>query len=257
MESLRVTLVQTALVWENPAVNMRMLEEKLRPLSGTTDLVILPEMFTTGFSMHSESLAENMDGPAVRWMQDMASQLGAVVTGSVIICDRGACFNRLLWVRPDGTYAIYDKRHLFSLAGEQHHYSAGTQRLLVRLKGWTICPLICYDLRFPVWSRNTQDYDLLIYVANWPKPRRHAWKSLLIARAIENQSYTVGVNRVGEDINGNEYTGDSMIVNFAGEVLYHIAYGEQSITITLDPAIQESFRAKFPFLNDGDDFQLK
>ncbi|MCB9285547.1 MAG: amidohydrolase [Lewinellaceae bacterium] len=257
MEPLRVTLVQTELAWEDPAANLQRLERKLHPISGTTDLIILPEMFTTGFTMRAEAMAEDMDGPTLRWMQAMASQLDAVITGSVVICERGACFNRLLWVRPDKTYAYYDKRHLFSLAGEQHHYTAGNQRLLVGLKGWTICPLICYDLRFPVWSRNTQDYDLLIYVANWPKARRHAWQSLLVARAIENQSYTIGVNRVGEDANGNEYTGDSMVVNFAGEVLYHIAYGEQSETLTLAHAIQESFRAKFPFLDDADDFSLK
>ena len=257
MEPLRVTLVQTDLVWENPEANLRLLEKKLQPLAGSTDLVILPEMFTTGFSMHSEALAEDMDGPALRWMQSMASALGAVVTGSLIICERGACYNRLLWVRPDQTWAFYNKRHLFSLVGEQHHFTAGDQRLLVKLKGWTICPLICYDLRFPVWSRNTQAYDLLIYVANWPKVRRNAWQSLLVARAIENQAYTIGVNRVGTDANGSEYAGDSTVVNFAGEVLFHIAYGEQCATLTLTPSIQESFRAKFPFLNDGDDFILK
>ena len=257
MESLRVTLVQTELAWEDPEANRFMLEKKLLPLSGNTDLVVLPEMFTTGFSMAPERLAEDMDGPTLAWMKSMAFQLNAVITGSVIICHRGHCFNRLFWVRPDQTYAMYDKRHLFTLAGEQHHYSAGKQRLLVTHKGWRICPLICYDLRFPVWSRNTQAYDLLIYVANWPIPRRNAWQTLLQARAIENQVYTIGVNRVGKDENGMEYAGDSMVVNFGGEILYHVAFGEQCATMALQPTIQESFRAKFPFLNDADDFLIK
>lgn len=258
MEPLIVSLVQTSLFWEDRSANMAMLEEKLMPLAGTTDIVILPEMFTTGFSMDSAGLAEDMDGPAVRWMQAMAAKMESVITGSLIIHDRGAYFNRLMWVRPDGTYAFYDKRHLFTLAGEHDHYTAGQQRLLVSHKGWTICPLICYDLRFPTWSRNPGGvFDLLIYVANWPKPRRNAWQSLLTARAIENQSYTIGVNRVGADGRGHEYTGDSMVVNFAGEVLYQVSHGEVCSTMKLEPAIQESFRAKFPFLNDADEVILK
>jgi predicted amidohydrolase len=257
MESLRVTLVQTSLHWEDAPANRKMLEAKLLPSAGTTDLVVLPEMFATGFSMKSTALAEEMDGPSMQWMRGMASQLNAVITGSLIIRERGAYFNRLVWMRPDGSYAQYDKRHLFTLAGEHNHYIPGKQRLLVALKGWTICPLICYDLRFPVWSRNSGAYDLLIYVANWPKPRRNAWQTLLTARAIENQSYTIGVNRVGEDGNGHEYTGDTMLVNFAGEVLYQVSHGEQCATFELDPVIQESFRAKFPFLRDSDEFLPK
>ena len=257
MESLRVTLVQTALVWEDAAANRTRLELKLVPLAGATDLVVLPEMFSTGFTMRSEALAEGMDGRTIRWMQEMAEKLQAVLTGSLIIKERGSCFNRLLWVRPDGTYGAYDKRHLFGLADEHLHYTAGEQRLLVQLKGWTVCPLICYDLRFPVWSRNNIAYDLLLYVANWPKPRRNAWQSLLVARAIENQAYTLGVNRVGADGNGHEYTGDSMAVSFTGEVLYHAAQVEQCGTLSLDPSIQKAFRTKLPFLKDADDFQLK
>ncbi|MBK7337964.1 MAG: amidohydrolase [Saprospirales bacterium] len=257
MEPLRVSLIQASLAWEDAVANRQNLEYLLAPLAGTTDLVVLPEMFSTGFSMRSESLAEEMNGPSVRWMQSMAQKLDAVLTGSLIIRERGVYYNRLLWVRPDGSFAIYDKRHLFGLAGEREHYTAGEHRLLVQLKGWSICPLICYDLRFPVWSRNTGAYDLLIYVANWPKPRRNAWQSLLVARAIENQSYTIGVNRVGFDGNGHEYTGDSMALSFTGEVLYHAAHIEQCASLTLDPALQKAFRAKFPFLGDGDDFILK
>jgi predicted amidohydrolase len=258
MEPLRVTLVQTSLFWEDPAANLGMLEEKLLPLAGATDLVVLPEMFTTGFSMQAARLAEEMGGHSMSWMKKMAERLNAVLTGSLIILERGAYFNRLLWMRPDGSYATYDKRHLFTLAGEPHHYTAGQERLLVTLKEWTICPLICYDLRFPAWSRNTRgSYDLLLYVANWPKARRNAWQSLLTGRAIENQAYTIGVNRVGEDGMGIVYSGDSMLVNFAGEALYQVAYGEHCTTLTLDPAIQDSFRAKFPFLEDADDFLWK
>ena len=257
MDPLRATLVQTTLDWEDPEANKARLEAKLLPLAGTTDLIVLPEMFSTGFSMRSEPLAEEMDGPTLAWMREMAQKTNAVLTGSLIIRERGACFNRLIWMRPDGTCAVYDKRHLFGLAGEHNHYTAGEQRLLVKLKNWTICPLICYDLRFPVWSRNTAPYDLLIYVANWPKPRRNAWQSLLVARAIENQAYVIGVNRVGIDGNGQEYTGDSMAVGFTGEVFYQLSQVEQCATLELEGGILKSYRAKFPFLKDADDFVIK
>lgn len=257
METLRVTTVQTSLHWEDAGANRQMLESKLVPLAGATDLVVLPEMFSTGFSMKSAALAEDPDGATMQWMKAMADSLQAVIAGSLIIRDRGAFYNRLIWMRPGGSYARYDKRHLFTLAGEHQYYTPGSERLLVTLKGWTICPLICYDLRFPVWSRNPGAYDLLLYVANWPKPRRNAWQALLTARAIENQSYCIGVNRVGTDGNGHEYAGDSMVVNFTGEALYQVAHGEQCATFELDPVIQEAFRAKFPFLKDGDEFVLK
>jgi len=257
MEPLRVTLVQSSLVWEDPAANRSALEIKLLPLAGTTDLVVLPEMFSTGFSMRSESLAEGMDGPTVAWMQQVAETLNAVVTGSLIIRERGRYFNRLVWARPDGTNATYDKRHLFSLAGENHHYTAGERRLSVSLKGWNVCPLICYDLRFPAWSRNTGGYDLLVYVANWPKPRRNAWQALLVARAVENQAYVIGVNRVGADGNGQEYAGDSMVVGFTGEEFFHASQVEHCSTLELDAAILKAYRAKFPFLKDADDIVLK
>jgi omega-amidase len=257
MEPLRVTLVQADLVWEDPQANRDRLEAQLASLTGATDLVVLPEMFTTGFSMRSEALAEEMDGPSVRWMQGMAEKLGAVVAGSLIIRERGGYYNRLLWVRPNHSIQYYDKRHLFTLAGEHKHFSPGVERLLVEIKGWTVCPLICYDLRFPAWSRNTGVYDLLIYAANWPQPRRNAWQSLIIARAIENQSYALGVNRVGTDGNGHIYMGDTMAVNFAGETLCHAAQSEQCLTLSLDPVAQEVFRAQFAFLKDGDEFTIK
>ncbi|MCB0641885.1 MAG: amidohydrolase, partial [Phaeodactylibacter sp.] len=226
------------------------------PLAGKTDLIVLPEMFTTGFSMRSEDLAEPMDGPTVRWMQDQAEKLGAVLCGSFIAEERALYYNRLVWMRPDGQYFTYDKRHLFTLADEQDYFTPGSERLLVEWKGWTICPLICYDLRFPVWSRNNGNIDLLLYVANWPSKRRHAWKTLLRARAIENQCYTVGVNRIGTDANEHPYAGDSSCIDFAGEILYQAAQVEQVCQMELSHDAQESFRARFPFLRDADRFTI-
>lgn len=254
---LRVTLVQTFLHWEDKGANIEMLTAKLAPLAGQTDLVILPEMFTTGFSMNASALAEKMDGTTLAWLRTTAKALDAVVTGSFIAEESGRYYNRLVWMPPNGDYAVYDKRHLFTLAGEQNYYRAGQSILTATLKGWKIRPLICYDLRFPVWSRNTDAYDLLIYVANFPERRRHAWKSLLVARAIENQAYTIGVNRVGEDGNGVYYSGDTQLIDYDGQVRFHQADEEIVHTQTLSLQAQQDYRTKFAFLADRDDFSIR
>lgn len=253
---LRVTLVQTFLHWEQKAANLANLGVRLALLAGKTDLVILPEMFTTGFSMNARQLAENMQGPTVAWMQQMAEDLNAVVTGSFIAEEDGNYYNRLVWMQPDGRYATYDKRHLFTLAGEHNHYRAGQSAPDFAWQGWKIRPLICYDLRFPVWSRNTSDYDLLIYVANFPEKRRHAWQSLLVARAIENQAYTIGVNRVGKDGKDIYYTGDSQVVDYDGQVIFHRADEEIIQTMEISYEAQQAYRRKFAFLADRDHFSI-
>ena len=251
---LRVTTIQSNLHWENPDANRTMFSEKIKELKGQTDLIILPEMFTTGFSMNTTELAERMDGATMQWLSQQANSVNAVVTGSFIATENGQCFNRLIWMQPDGVFFIYDKKHLFTLAKEHEHYSAGIERLIVELKGWKICPLICYDLRFPVWSRNTDDYDLLIYTASWPVMRAEAWKSLLVGRAIENQSYTIGVNRVGVDGGGYEYSGDSSVIDYTGKRLYCTSNMEDIFTATLDLEKQKHFRSKLNFLADRDEF---
>lgn len=257
MRDLRITLVQTALHWENAAANRKHFDELLLEVKpGSTDLVVLPEMFTTGFSMQPDVLAEKMDGPTMVWMLQKAVELRAVITGSLIIQSHGHYYNRLIWMRPDGTYETYDKRHLFSLAGEEKYYTAGQKRLIVALHGWRVCPLVCYDLRFPVWSRNRKDYDLLLYVANWPQRRSYAWKQLLIARAIENQSYVAAVNRVGNDGNQVAHSGDSGIIDPLGEVLFTQSHEPIIKTITLSHTHLTEVRDKFRFLDDGDEFDV-
>lgn len=258
---LRVTLVQTSLYWHDAAANHRHFDELLAPHAGTTDLIALPEMFTTGFTMAATEVAEPVDGPTTQWMRAMASRSGAVVTGSVVTRDGDRYFNRLLWVRPDGSYASYDKRHLFRMAREQEHYSAGNEMLTVTINGWRIRPLVCYDLRFPVWSRNRlatpEGYDLLLYVANWPERRRHAWCSLLTARAIENLSYCVGINRVGTDAKGFSYTGDSAAIDFLGQPLTPQSQVPFVSTVALQRAALDSYREQFPAYMDADEFDLR
>lgn len=256
MRNLSITLIQAPLQWEDREANRAYFARQLSSLSGLTDLVVLPEMFTTGFTMSARRLGEPMDGPTMNWLAEQAALVGAVLTGSFIAEENGRYFNRLIWMRPDGTYQHYDKRHLFTLSNEQDYYQAGSRRLIVDLHGWRVLPLICYDLRFPVWSRNTDDYDLLLYVANWPERRRHAWRSLLLARAIENQAYTIGVNRIGDDGNGIYHSGDSSVIDFAGEVRTHIAHQEQCHTVQLFWQAQQEFRQRFRFLDDRDAFQL-
>ncbi len=253
---MNVTLVQTDLAWENKMANLEQLAEQFSRQSIDTDLVVLPEMFTTGFSMNPAPLAEEMDGPTLKWLSEQAAKLDAAITGSFIAEVDGLFYNRLIWMFPDGSYQHYDKRHLFTLAGEHQHYSAGADRLLIEWKGWKICPLICYDLRFPVWSRNNEKYDLLLYVANWPERRRHHWQSLLVARAIENQAYTIGVNRVGKDGKDINYSGDSCLIDYAGETRVKLAYQEALLTVSLDKSSQDAYREKYAFLADQDSFQV-
>lgn len=255
---MRLTIVQTALHWENPATNRAMLAEKLAPLAGQTDLVVLPEMFTTGFSMHAAALAEDMTGPTIHWLREQAARLGAAVVGSFICRENDRYYNRLVFMRPDGQADCYDKRHLFSLAGEHETYTPSSERLVTEWLGWRICPLICYDLRFPVWSRQdkTEPYDLLLYVANWPARRGHHWRSLLPARAIENQCYVGAVNIVGADGNGYEYQGDSGIWDHTGMALCQISGAAGVYTGTLDLEAMRQYRRQLPFLEDADAFQI-
>ena len=213
-------------------------------------------MFSTGFSMDTATLAEEMSGPTVGWLREEAAALGCVITGSLIVRDAGQCFNRLVWARPDGSLEYYDKRHLFRMANEQQHYAAGTRRLVTEIKGWRVCPLICYDLRFPVWSRSRGDYDLLLYVANWPQRRAHAWAALLKARAIENLSYVVGVNRIGRDGNGTTYVGDSVALDFLGQPLSSEGGGDRVETVVLDLESLQSYRSSFPALLDADPYEI-
>lgn len=263
---MRLTIVQSSLHWENADANRQAFSQKLAPLSGSTDLVVLPEMFSTGFSMNAAALAEPMDGHTMSWLKATAKDLGAAITGSFICIENGQFFNRLVFMRPDGQFDFYDKKHLFSLAGEQVYFSPGKKRLTVEWQGWRICPLICYDLRFPAWSRNSTGsmmtgfqppYDLLIYVANWPSRRAHHWRALLAARAIENQAFVAGVNIVGTDGNGLEYTGDSAVVDFSGQPIAQISGQEGIFTAELSFEDLQHYRRQLPFLQDGDVFELR
>ena len=263
-EKLTIATIQTSLIWENPEANLKMFEEKINTISSKTDLIILPEMFTTGFTMNATALAENMNGKTVSWMQKIATKKQIAITGSLIINETSDLsqddnfYNRLVFVHPSGKIEVYDKRHTFTLAKEHETFSAGTKKIFIDYKGWKICPLICYDLRFPVWSRNTNNYDLLIYVASWPKKRVYAWDSLLKARAIENMSYTIGVNRIGLDGNNFEYNGHSIVLDSLGENISKENNEEEDIiSVTLSKVNQNTIRQKLAFLNDADAFILK
>ncbi len=260
MSSLTVTLIQTNIFWEDKPSNLAMLEKKIMSIPKRTELVVLPEMFSTGFSMQPEKLAEDMDGPTVNWMKKIARTNKIILTGSLIISENGHYFNRLLWVLPDGTLGYYDKRHRFAFAGEDKEYTPGHKRLIAQVKGWKINLLVCYDLRFPVWARQQSaeapEYDILLYVANWPERRSHAWKTLLTARAIENQCYVIGVNRVGNDGNQISYSGDSLVIDALGNTLYHKAVEEDLVTIVLKKEPLQEIREKFPFWRDADDFKI-
>ncbi len=258
---LNIALIQSDLIWERPKENRQQLVQKINTISSQVDLVILSEMFTTGFSMNPEKNAETMEGESVTWMVDIAKQKNIALVGSIIIETFeekvSRYVNRLLFVHPSGTIDFYDKKHTFTLAGEHEVYAAGTEKLIVDYKGWKICPLICYDLRFPVWSRNVENYDLLIYVASWPKVRTHAWDALLKARAIENMSYTIGVNRVGVDANNHEYSGNSVCYDALGACLVKNDSGNEAILeVTVDKEQQDSLRKRFNFLEDKDAFKL-
>ncbi len=256
-------MVQAATRWHDAAGNRDYYGALVRPLKGETDLVVLPETFLSGFTNETLHNAEAMDGEGMRWLAQFASEVDCVITGSLVIRHGDKCVNRMVWMRPDGSYEIYDKRHLFRMANEHERYSGGKDRLLVELNGWRILPQVCYDLRFPVWLRNRYDresdrfeYDLSIFVANWPAARRQPWRTLLRARAIENLSYVVGVNRVGTDGNDIPYAGDSAAIDFVGEPLVELGAQEQVVTVTLDANLLAAHRQRFPAWMDADDFAL-
>jgi predicted amidohydrolase len=281
MSSLSVTLIQPDLQWEDKLSNLKMLEEKICAIKEKTEVVILPEMFSTGFSMQPERLAETITGNTVQWMKKISREKKIILTGSLIIEESGKYFNRLIWMMPNGQFGSYDKRHCFAYAGEDQHYAAGDKRLIASVKGWRINLQVCYDLRFPIWARQqlvtlnstalgptglagstsltgptALEYDLLIYVANWPERRNHAWKTLLQARAIENQCYAIGVNRVGNDGNQIYYSGDSMIVGPLGELIYQKTGEEDVFTFLLTKERLEAVRSKYPFWRDADQFHI-
>ncbi|HNR91375.1 MAG TPA: amidohydrolase [Dokdonella sp.] len=260
---LRVSLVQGSTRWHDAAGNREYYGGLVRTLAGQGDLVVLPETFLSGFTNETLGNAETMDGEGLRWLRGLAAEVGAVVTGSLVVREGDKCVNRLVWMCPDGSHACYDKRHLFRMAGEHERYTGGSERLVVDINGWRICPQVCYDLRFPVWLRNRWsreaqrfDYDLLVFVANWPSPRRYAWSTLLRARAIENLSYCVGVNRVGSDGNGHAYSGDSAVLDFLGQPLVELGAQEQVVTVSLDPQALAAHRERFPAWMDADAFTI-
>jgi len=258
MDNLKITTFQGYLFWENIDKNLQNIALRLSAIREKTELIILPEMFNTGFTMNAEKLAEPMGGKTMQWMHKIAKQYNCVVTGSLIIKDGGKFYNRLIWVRPDGTQEHYDKRHLFTLAKEQETYTPGTKKLIVDLKGWKICPVICYDLRFPVWLRNVGgEYDILIIVANWPERRALHWRTLLPARAVENQSYVIGVNRVGHDGYEVYHSGDSTCISPMGEVIYYKRDEEDLYTFTISGSEPQKTRRALPFLQDEDKFNIE
>jgi omega-amidase len=256
MQDLNVALIQSNLEWENRKANLEKFDQIFLDLKPGLDLILLPEMFNTAFSMDPAKLAEGMEGETVAWLRKKAAEKNAAVTGSLIIQEKGNYYNRLIWMFPDGKYQYYDKKHLFTLAGEQNHYTAGSKKLIVDYKGWKFCPMICYDLRFPVWIRNTEKYDCLIFVANWPEPRVETWELLLLARALENQCYVLGVNRVGLDGNSINHTGNSMAINPIGKVLTKSTEIETVLYAQLDHNMVSRIRKNMPFLDDMDKFQV-
>jgi predicted amidohydrolase len=251
---MTITIIQNQIDWENKCYNLSKYAEIINETKNS-DVVVLPEMFTTGFSMSSQKLAEKMDGESVSWMIEVSKRNDCVITGSLTIEEDGKYYNRLLWVQPDGEIKFYDKKHLFAFGGEDKSYTSGDKRTIIEYKGWRFNLMVCYDLRFPVWSRYKNDYDVLLYVANWPTDRINAWKTLLPARAIENQCYVVGVNRTGEDPN-HKYNGYSTVIDPLGEILYQMPWASDVKTISLDKEHLLNTRSKFPFSNDADQFLL-
>ncbi|RYY72069.1 MAG: amidohydrolase [Chitinophagaceae bacterium] len=254
---MKIALIQTDIIWEDAEQNRKNFEAKIYTIASDVDLIVLPEMFTTGFSMHPDEIAETMEGNSVSWLKTIAKSKNSAITGSLVIKENNHFYNRLLFVFPSGEIQHYDKRHLFSLAGEDELYSAGTKKLIIEYKGWKICPLICYDLRFPVFSRNTEEYDLLLYVANWPTARITAWNTLLKARAIENMCYTIGVNRIGEDGNHHPYPGHSQAIDFLGNSIIESSEKETILIAELEKQQLLETRKKLGFLNDRDAFEIK
>jgi predicted amidohydrolase len=264
MQDLKITIIQSDLHWEDIGANLAMFEEKIWQIGESTDVIVLPEMFTTGFSMQAKKLAEQMNLRTFKWMKQMADQTGALILGSFIASVHERFYNRLLWMEPNGNFKTYDKRHLFRMAEEHQVFSPGESLLIGHWKGWRICPLICYDLRFPVWSRNKWNaalrkpsYDIQIYLANWPMVRINAWDTLLKARAIENLCYTVGVNRVGTDGNAVEYNGQSTMVNPKGEPIFTLEGMEAIKTMEISGNSLQAYRDKFPAFMDADDFSIE
>jgi omega-amidase len=277
---MKTTLIQTHLYWEDREKNLSHFNTLIDSIKENTDLIVLPEMFTTGFTMNPEKNAEPANGETLQWLKQKAKEKSAVITGSVAVEENGYHYNRLFWVEPTGKVSSYNKHHLFRMAKEDQHYTAGSEKIIMPIKDWKVCPLVCYDLRFPVWSRNrfgkqladgshksavgsdletnSWTYDVLVYVANWPEVRSYAWKQLLIARAIENQCYVIGVNRIGKDGNDYAHAGDSVVVNPRGGIISHTKHNEESVeTILLDRSYLNEFRNVFPVGLDADDFDLK
>lgn len=254
---MKIALIQSFLFWENPIANRNHFEEKINAIVEKVDLIVLPEMFSTGFTMNPKDVAETMQGETVLWLQSLAKAKNSAITVSLVITENGNFYNRLVFVFPSGEIEFYDKRHLFTLAGEDEIYTAGINKLIIEYKGWKICPLICYDLRFPVFARNVEEYDVLIYVANWPEIRINAWNTLLKARAIENMCYTIGVNRIGEDHNKLVYNGNSQVVDYLGDYILEPIENEGVFIVELNKADLLLSRKKFNFLNDQDSFVLK
>jgi omega-amidase len=256
MQDLKVALVQTDLVWENKKLNLANIEKSIELLPTDVDVIILPEMFNTGFTMNPAPNAETMEGETLQWMTKISHQKNAALTGSLIISEGNGYYNRLIWMLPDGRFSYYDKKHLFTLAGEQNFYKAGNKRLIVEYKGWKICPVICYDLRFPIWLRNVENHDCLIVVASWPERRISHWEHLLVARAIENQTYVIGVNRVGTDGNDFYYNGCTMVVNPMGKKMLKISDLNTVVLASLKYDQITQIRKDLPFLNDRDQFSI-
>lgn len=261
MSALSITTIQTNLIWEDKAANLYALEQKINSIQDPTEIVVLPEMFSTGFSMQPSLFVETMEGETLNWMKKVSTQNKIILTGSIIIEEEGKYYNRLIWMLPNGEYGYYDKRHLFAFGQEDKFYNAGNKRLIAQVKGFKINLQVCYDLRFPVWARQQNksggmEYDVLIYIANWPEKRSHAWKTLLCARAIENQCYVVGVNRVGTDGNNIYHSGNSLVIDPSGQVLYHMPDDEDVNTVTISKDYLNEVREKFPFWKDGDGFSL-
>ena len=256
MQDLTVTLIQTSLDWQDPDANRTRFDSLIAGINEPTDLIVLPEMFTTGFTMNSSRHAEHMDGDTVTWMQRVARNYSTTLCGSLIIEENGQFFNRLIWMPPEGPIGWYDKRHLFRMADEQKHFTPGGQRSIFQLCGWRICPLVCYDIRFPVYSRSVDTIDLLIYVANWPQSRRSAWRTLLPARGVENLCYALGVNRIGNDGNERAYAGDSMVTDYLGHLIADCDNNERIVTTRLDGTALQRYRKKFPAHLDADRFHI-
>ena len=254
---MKVALIQSSLFWENPKDNRNYFEEKINAISEKVDLIVLPEMFTTGFSMNPKNIAETMQGETISWLKYLAKAKNSAITGSLIVKENNNFYNRLVFVFPSGEIQFYDKRHLFTLAGEDKVYTSGKEKLIVDYLGWKICPLVCYDLRFPIFARNVEDYDVLIYVANWPKPRINAWDILLKARAVENMCYTIGVNRIGFDNNNFEHIGHSQATDFLGNYIVEPQETEGVFVVELNKEKLLETRKKLGFLDDRDTFELK